>query len=506
MIDRMVLETTPVRHPLLEALAISLACVPLFFLGMGDSLNWGDDNSQYIHQARNIVEGAPQSQTGYLYNMAFADMGPQAYPIGFPLLLAPVYYFFGNNIHSFFVVESLFLFLLCFAVFAYYRHFFPLVLSIIATLVIGFNPYALQLKHDVIADIPFAFFLMACVTLFLTKGISRYVDCILLGALAGFLICIKPTGAAFFFALFCSLIEDLVAGVKYKKMSTSLPAILGRYSALVLVSFALLYLLSKVIFHIPSENSYWDQLSGIRPSTIHNNLNYYFVLVRDMFPFSRSVYFLNIFTTSTAFTCMVLGFMRCMTIKRGFIDYLVIGFMGMLIFWPSQQGIRFVLPVMPFLVRYMIIGLGMLRIDNARTRNMIAVAFGLLVLVQYLPPIAKMAARSTVVIEGPQEKESVEAFTFIKSNTPENAVIVFRKPRALALYTGRTCWANEQTEDYNFLENRFNSIKARYILVNSSVSDETIKGYIAARKDKVRPVWENTKFRFFERTGFERSR
>ena len=178
----------------------------------------------------------------------------------------------------------------------------------------------------------------------------------------------------------------------------------------------------------------------------------------------------------------------------------------MLIFWPSQQGIRFVLPVMPFLVRYMIIGLGMLRIDNARTRNMIAVAFGLLVLVQYLPPIAKMAARSTVVIEGPQEKESVEAFTFIKSNTPENAVIVFRKPRALALYTGRTCWANEQTEDYNFLENRFNSIKARYILVNSSVSDETIKDYIAVNKDKVRPVWENTKFRFFERTGFERSR
>jgi 4-amino-4-deoxy-L-arabinose transferase-like glycosyltransferase len=495
----MVLEATPVRRPLFEALAISLVCVPLFFLGMGESHDWGDDNSQYIHQARNIVEGAPQSQTGYLYNKAFADMGPQAYPIGFPLLLTPVYYFFGNNIRSFFVVESLFLFLLCFAVFAYYRHFFPLVLSIIATLVIGFNPYALQLKHDVIADIPFAFFLMACVTLFLTKGISRYVDCILLGALAGFLICIKPTGAAFFFALFCMFVEELVAAFKQKKLSRSLPAILGRYSALVLVSFALWYLLSKVIFHIPSENSYWDQLSGIGLATIHDNVNYYFVLVRDMFPFSRSVYFLNIFTTSTAFTCMFLGFMRCMTNKRGFIDYLVIGFMGMLIFWPSQQGIRFVLPVMPFLVRYMIIGLEMLRIDNARTRNMLAVAFGLLVLVQYLPPIAKMAARSTTVVEGPQEKESTEAFSFIKNNTPENAVIVFRKPRALALYTGRTCWANEQTEDYNLLESRFNSVGARYILVNSSVSDETIKDYIAARKDKVRLMWENPKFSLFER-------
>ena len=197
---------------------------------------------------------------------------------------------------------------------------------------------------------------------------------------------------------------------------------------------------------------------------------------------------------------MFLGFMRCMTIKRGFNDYLVIGYMAILMCWPSQQGIRFVLPVMPFLVRYMIIGLGMLRIDNARTRNMLAVAFGLLILVQYLPPIAKMVARSTAVVEGPQEKESVEAFAFIKSNTPENALIVFRKPRALALYTGRNCWANEQTEDFTYLENRFDAVGARYILVNATVSDETIKNYIAARKDKVRLVWENPKFKLFERT------
>jgi hypothetical protein len=111
-----------------------------------------------------------------------------------------------------------------------------------------------------------------------------------------------------------------------------------------------------------------------------------------------------------------------------------------------------------------------------------------------------MVARSTAVVEGPQEKESVEAFAFIKSNTPENALIVFRKPRALALYTGRNCWANEQTEDFTYLENRFDAVGARYILVNATVSDETIKNYIAARKDKVRLVWENPKFKLFERT------
>jgi 4-amino-4-deoxy-L-arabinose transferase-like glycosyltransferase len=499
MIDSMVLETKPVSHPLFEAMAVSLVCFPLFFLGMGDSHNWGDDNSQYVHQARNIIEHAPQSQTGYVYNRAFADMGPQAYPIGFPLLLAPVYYFFGNNVRAFFVVESLFLFLLCFAVFTYFRFFSPPLLSIVAALIIGFNPYVLQLKHDVVADIPFSFFLMSCVTLFLIKGISRYVSCIVLAALAGFLMCIKLAGMAFFFAIFCSLVEELAEGFKQKRLSSSLPAVLGRYSLLALVSFVIWFLLSKVVFQIPPGNSYWDQMSGIRPATIHNNLNYYFALVRDMFPFSRSIYFLNILTASAAFSCMVLGFVRTLCIKRGFTDYLVIGYMAMLLCWPSQQGMRFVLPVMPFFVRYMITGLGMIRIDNARTKYILYVAFGLLILVQYLPPIAKMVARSNIVVEGPQEKESVEAFTFIKNTTPENAVIVFRKPRALALYTGRKCWANEQTEDFTYLENRFDAVGARYILVNATISDETIINYIAARNDKIRLVWENVKFRLYER-------
>ncbi len=37
--------------------------------------DWGDDFSLYIHHAKNIVEGQPYADTGYLYNPRPAARG-----------------------------------------------------------------------------------------------------------------------------------------------------------------------------------------------------------------------------------------------------------------------------------------------------------------------------------------------------------------------------------------------------------------------------------------------
>ncbi|HEV2672560.1 MAG TPA: hypothetical protein VGU74_15810, partial [Gemmatimonadales bacterium] len=51
---------------------------------------WGDDFAQYILHARNIAAGVPYTQTGYIYNPDNPEVGPRAYPPGFPVLLVPV--------------------------------------------------------------------------------------------------------------------------------------------------------------------------------------------------------------------------------------------------------------------------------------------------------------------------------------------------------------------------------------------------------------------------------
>ena len=90
-------------------LAVALICLPAFFINIKSSHDWGDDFAQYIHQAKNITAGIPQQQTGYIYNPEFHHLGPPAYPVGFPLLLAPVYAIFGNSIKHFDIYISFFL-------------------------------------------------------------------------------------------------------------------------------------------------------------------------------------------------------------------------------------------------------------------------------------------------------------------------------------------------------------------------------------------------------------
>jgi hypothetical protein len=59
---------------------------------------WGDDFSLYVAHARNIAEGRPYADTGYVYNPANPTLSPRTYPPTFPLLLVPVYVVFGMNL------------------------------------------------------------------------------------------------------------------------------------------------------------------------------------------------------------------------------------------------------------------------------------------------------------------------------------------------------------------------------------------------------------------------
>ena len=113
----------------LTSLAI-LLFLPLIFIGTHSSHDWGDDFAQYIHQAGNIVQGIPQSETGYVYNQ-LNYIGPQAYPAGFPLLLAPVYAIAGNSMLAFTTFISLIYILLGLLMVIFYRKYFSPITALV---------------------------------------------------------------------------------------------------------------------------------------------------------------------------------------------------------------------------------------------------------------------------------------------------------------------------------------------------------------------------------------
>jgi len=148
--------------------ALILATVGgIHLLTLRSGHDWGGDFSMYVHHAKNLVEGRPYAQTGYLYNPAYATIGPPTYPPGFPLILAPVYLVCGLNFEAMklVMVASLVVFLLF--VFLTFRRELPLGHALAIVVLVGLSRTLLGGANSIGSDMPFMAILY--LTLFLLQ-------------------------------------------------------------------------------------------------------------------------------------------------------------------------------------------------------------------------------------------------------------------------------------------------------------------------------------------------
>lgn len=142
-------------------IACVLACVSgLLMLALIDgSHNWGGDFSQYIAQAKALIAGTiPTQIANNTLMMSLNDFpyGPNVYPWGYPLLLAPVLAIFGENLAALKCVNiALFsLFIICF--YCYVARRFSMGASITLTLAFALNPMLLSFaSSNILSDIAY---------------------------------------------------------------------------------------------------------------------------------------------------------------------------------------------------------------------------------------------------------------------------------------------------------------------------------------------------------------
>src|SRR4026208_114163 len=80
------------RNPILIIILIVSIVVGSSRLTRGHE--WGDDFAAYIMQAKSILNGDMQNSVGHngiTIRRSSAQIGPVAYPWGYPMILAPVY-------------------------------------------------------------------------------------------------------------------------------------------------------------------------------------------------------------------------------------------------------------------------------------------------------------------------------------------------------------------------------------------------------------------------------
>jgi hypothetical protein len=486
-------------------LITSLVCLPVFFINIKSSHDWGDDFAQYILQAKNIVKGLPQQQTGYLYNPEFLELGPPTSPVGFPLLLAPVYAIFGNNMMHFNLYISLFLFSFGLLMFRFLNKHYSTLVSIILVAAFVYNPYTLKFKTEIMSDIPFSLLLLGCIMMYQNEKPFTYVKSILLMLCVGFLISIRNIGIVFLFALVVDSLINLYRNRRqlkqnefnYKNALTPVIIAIG--------GFSIYILLNKVIFKATGEGIFtytylfdFDKLWYF----IRVNLSNYMLELRAFFAgwFDYEPgQFIGFLSGSMLFTFVILGMIKKLTEKIDFMTIFTVVYLSAIIVYPfTKAGFRLLLPLIPYLLFYCVQGIGSINIKSDLKPNMLALIIAVVVLLSYQKGLSNIFKNQNEVLPGPLDGLGKEAFHYVKKNTPANARFNFVRARAFALYAGRQCMSHRPNQSLTEIDRSNSKFGVDYILINDEISDDSIKAYVRIHENHWNQVWRNDQYSLFK--------
>jgi len=472
------------KHNILVLLLISV--IGLFYiLTIREGQGWGGDFSIYIHHAKNICEGMPYNEIGYIYNPSDFSSVPKTYPPIFPLFLAIVYKVFGLNFTA--MKAEIVIFFLCslFIIFLAFKNelTFGYILLFIAFL--GFNPFFWNFKDNILSDIPFLFFIYLSI-LIVNKAYSldyprrnqaKYI--ILLGMLFYFSYGIRNAGIMLIPAFF------IYDWTKAKKLTF--------FPLKVTLVFLLFSILEKYLLR-NYDLSYFSQLKLLTFQTISANFKYYLVLFPSFITLNY-VQIKHIFLFIVTNSMVILGYFY--RIKNGikFSEIFFLFYLILIFLWPIQQGMRFLIPLLPLYTFYMLFGVKKLYLVGKYFQKAVLAILMISIFAIYTDIYADIFTRlkGGPITEGVNKKETVELFRYIRDKTKKDDIFIFAKPMVLSLFTGRKASTCHWTDSYRDIFDYFRKINATYIVM-SFFDDDYIDSFIGRNRNSFSKAYSNSDF------------
>jgi len=450
---------------------------------------WGDDYALYVHHAVNIAEGRAYTDTGYIYNPDLPEYGPRAFPPVFPLLLSPICAIFGLNFHAMKVELVIFFVLILAVAVVYWKNDIEWLYLLALVAFLGFNPTFWAFKDEVLADLPFLFFFYA--TALLARGAPRdgpgwWKWAVAAGILSYLAVGTRTVGV--------TLLGGLVLydWLKCRKIT--------RFVVLAVSVCVVLALAQRQVFG-NGEQSYADQLHPTFASLATNLKEYprYMVLLWTRSLGKSVSLFLFGITTLLAFVGARFHFSEKSNtpLEVFFVPYIL----ALLVF-PFTQ-LRYLFPLIPFYLYLMLLGVGKLR-NIVRPLWAKAVFATVVVMIG----ISYVAAFRNVVYDVIRQTDGRPSFnqlcTFIRSHTDPTDVIIFRRSRALSLFTSRPASVYDY-KNPNRLADYVGKIHAAYI-ISSPIFEEdrdTLIPFIRGHSSLMNQVYENADFQVYRVTTYE---
>lgn len=432
--------------------AIAIAVLAAFTATSAATLargqGWGDDFALYLMQAESLLNGHVDSflSANVYANANSTDaVGPIAGPWGYPLLIVPVLAAVGVNPLALNALNVPFLlaFLIVFLLLVKDR--LDPMESVLLVAVLASCPAYVAAENNILTDIPFLAFSTVSLLLIdrlLSSGAEEKTThrglAVGTGGVIYLAFFVRGVGGLLLVTLLAGQLIVAIRGLKVAaRRRGQLADRLMPYAV-----FGILWCVTAVA--IPAGQEYGRYTTAhlteaVNLSLLGHNAQYYFHVVATAFlaglPSEKIVY------------GFLLAFMMVGVVARVRKDYVFLIYsaitMATLLIIPLG-GLRYLFPVLPFFLYFSYQGIRTAFLGVAEGDPRLGKVIGYLVFLGLLASFGGTTARAAISnlvagrqMEGPFDAESSRMFAFIRNETPEQSTVIFRKPRAMRLFTGR---------------------------------------------------------------------
>ena len=476
-----------------------LCMLPLFFLNVNTTHNWGDDFAQYIHQAQYFAKDNNYHQWHFESNPLDREYAPPSYPNGFPLLISPIISIWGFAVKPILLLITTLLIAWLWVIFKFLNRYIGSAIALCITLICAYHHYLVDFKQFMLSDIPCALF---C-SIYLYQRTKEHVNkqSIIWASLAlGLAFIIRSQAIVFLGAEALFFISQYL---KNKQTFSFKHALLNPF--VIGITCLLFYLISNSLGpqHTPSSLGFYKQLYTQTQHTwtfiIVDNIIYLGTLLPSFFSgwaFDQHLQLLYTLIGTALLGVSLYGFLKSW--KASLLDWGFICMLILVLITPVHQGLRYLFPMWLPMLYYLLKGFQAIKITfclSLLNKKMAIVACVLFIAMQY--DTIEGATHNNDMGWSPYAKNDLQALNFIKTTIPDTSLILFSKPRALSLYTGkRTSLLAEQSslsENYNY----FKSNPSYFVLVRKELTSPYYINFVNQYKGSKDSVQINNFFTLY---------
>lgn len=476
---------------------LAILIIGIFYLAtIRTGHDWGDDFSLYIRHAINLATGQSYAANSYIHITPY--VGPDAYPPIFPILLVPVYKLFGLNLTAM-KLEMIVLFLLSLFLFVQcIKNDLPARIIPVLILIIGFNCYYWNLKDNIISEVPFMVFLF--LSIFLVRrnyqtnpaGFNRVISAVLIAV--SFYLCYGTR----------SIGLVLIPGfILFDLLREKRPTLFAAGTVGMTI-----FLIALQSFLLRSDRGYYDQFHVESEGFLINwmkfiwmNLSSYSTLLTEVW--DNGYLKLPRVALTTVITLLAIGgfFIK---VRKGItiIEIIMVLFVIVLIITPVGANIRYLIPIVPFYMYHAALQIHSLSVYK-KLQLISSVVIIAAILFSYAAKYTKQDFRE--IKDGISQPETTQFFDYVKRQMSDNDVIIFVKPRALALFTGKKTSFYPVLSDDKDIWGYFQKIKATHLVVGPSDTEpydrEFLSKFVSKYQSNFEVVYSNTEYNVYKLVG-----